>query len=133
MFSVEINYLAVLTCGIIAMAVGALWYSPALFANSWMQLTGVQSDQTKGASKQYIFAALFNLLMAFILAHFIQYAGVTTIIDGAITGLWAWLGFVATSAGMNYMFENRPAKIFWINNGLSLVTLVISGAILAIW
>jgi hypothetical protein len=132
MFAVEINYLAVLVCTVIAMAVGALWYSPVLFGNKWMEMTGIQPDQTK-ATKGYIAAALLNLLMVYTLAHFVQYVGSTNPVDGAITGLWVWIGFVATTTAINYTFEHRPAKIFWINAGMSLVNLIIAGAILATW
>jgi hypothetical protein len=71
--------------------------------------------------------------MVYILAHFVQYAGAVTALQGAQTGLWAWLGFVATTTATNYVYEGRPWKLFWINTGMQLVVLVVTGMILAVW
>ena len=43
----QINYLAVVVCTIIAMAVGALWYSKVLFGNAWMKGVGLNPEDVK--------------------------------------------------------------------------------------
>ena len=37
----EINFITVIGATIVAMGVGALWYSPMLFAKKWMEVIGV--------------------------------------------------------------------------------------------
>lgn len=134
MTSVTINYLAVIVATIISMVVGAVWYSPMLFANSWAQEIGKKIDDLKsGATTGYVIALVAAFVTAYVLAHFVQYAGAMTAVAGAVTGFWLWLGFVAAYLAMSYAFEGRSAKLFWINAGMQLVILVINGALLAVW
>lgn len=134
MTPVTINYVAILVTVIVNMILGALWYSPVLFANAWMKEIGKKMDDLKGgASTGYIIAVVADIVMAYVMAHFVKYAGATTAAAGAMTGFWLWLGFVAAVMAMSYVFEGRSAKLFWINAGLNLVTFVVTGTILAVW
>lgn len=46
MFS-DVNLVAVLVAGVVDMVIGALWYSPVLFAKSWMRLIGKKEEDMK--------------------------------------------------------------------------------------
>ena len=132
--TVEVNYIAVLVAGVLSMVVGFIWYSKPLFANAWQKEVGLSdSDIGKGPGTGYLWAFVAALLTAYVLAHFNAYAGATTAMQGAITGFWAWLGFVATSMGMNMIFEGKSSKLFMINAGMQLVNLMVMGALLAVW
>lgn len=133
MLDVAINYWAVLVAGVVAMVVGAFWYSNAMFAKPWMKEIGKKESELGGANSGYVIAIVSNLVMAYVLAHFIQYAGATTIWQGVMTGAWAWLGFAAATSAMNYAFSGKSWKLFAIDSGMQLVVLVIMGAILATW
>src|SRR4051812_19759619 len=105
----QLNYLAILTAAILNMAIGALWYSPLLFARPWMSLTGFkESDiaaKRKSARSGYAASTAASLVMAFILANFVQYTGARNFFQGAVTGLWCWLGFTAAAILPGYFFE----------------------------
>ena len=73
------------------------------------------------------------LVMAYVLAHFVVYTKSTTVATGLQCGFWTWLGFVATSIGTNYLFERRPLRLFLVNSGYNLVSLLGMGAVLAVW
>jgi hypothetical protein len=130
--SVDINYAAVVVAAIINMAVGALWYSPALFAKEWLKLTG-KKDMKAGGQMGYAVSAVGALIQSWILVHFVEYAGSTTVSEGAITGFWLWLAFVGAVMAGAYVFEGRSWKLWKINAGYFLVVLVINGALLAAW
>lgn len=130
---VEINYLAVLVAAAINMGLGALWYSPALFGKAWAKLTDRKLEDMTGGGMGYGVAAIGALLQAYILAHFVQYAAADTAGEGAVTGFWLWLGFVAVAMAVNAVFEGRSWKLWKINVGYYLVVLLINGALLAIW
>ncbi len=58
-FHMEINYLAILVCGVLSMVIGAIWYGP-LFGKKWMEICGVNADDLnarkemqKGAAPLY--------------------------------------------------------------------------------
>ena len=134
---VSINYLAVLVCGVIHMVLGALWYSPLLFGKLWMKVMGKSEEELKemnqGVWKAYVFSFLGALVMAFVLAHVIDYAQADSIIDGLQGGFWVWLGFVVTTSMAGILFEGRPKGLYFIYNGYQLVSLLVIGVILAVW
>src|SRR6266513_1750644 len=103
---VDINYVAVLAAAVVNMVVGMAWYSESLFGKSWSKLTGRSMDDMRGsgAGPGYAIAAVGALLQAYILAHFVQYAAANTVSEGAITGFWIWLGFVAVVMAVNTLF-----------------------------
>jgi surface polysaccharide O-acyltransferase-like enzyme len=132
-----VNYLAVLVAAVLNMVVGALWYSPALFGKRWMALMGWRPEDAQqrmaGAQKAYALTFVASLLTAYALARVLAYAQTFTLTGGALIGLLAWIGFVATSQGTNYLFEGRPFRLYTINTGYHLVSLVLMGALLGVW
>lgn len=62
----DINYLAVLVGAITHYVVGALWYSPMLFAQPWMDGLGMsKEDLQEGAGAQ---ASILTFVTALIMA-----------------------------------------------------------------
>ena len=135
MLFLEVNYLAVLVAGIVNMAVGFVWYSPALFAKPWMKLIGkTEAELKKGATPQlYLLTFVAALIEAYILAHFVIFAGAGNVMQGLQVGLLAGIGFVATAFASEYLFSRKPSKLYGITVGYHLVTLAINGALLAVW
>lgn len=132
-----LNYLAVLVAAVLNMAIGALWYSPALFGKSWMALAGFghgdAEGRASGAPRAYALTFIGSFLMAYATARIVWYAQAQSALTGAAIGLLAWLGFVATTHAANYLFEGRPVRLYGINTGYPLVSLLVMGALLATW
>ena len=133
----DINYLAVLVSAIAAMVIGALWYSPLLFGKKWMELMGVKPDMNnpemkKKAQRGYVIMFLAVLLMAYVLAHFVDYAGATDWMGGLQLGFWVWLGFNAPVMIGSVLWENKPFSLYLINTGYYLVSFVVMAVILAV-
>lgn len=136
--SVGINYLAVLVAGVLSMALGAFWYSPAAFGKLWMTLSGLteasmEQAKKKGMTKLYTIAFIGSLVMSYVLAHFVDYAEATTVSEGLQTGFWVWLGFMATKTLGTVLWENKPVKLYILNTTYDLVSALIAGSILAVW
>ena len=129
---IQVNYVAVVLAAIAAMVVGGIWYGP-FFGKAWMKLVGVSKESINKAEMPKLYGIMFigALVEAYVLSHFIHYAGAVGPILGAKTGLWAWLGFVATTMIGNYMFAKRPMKLYYIDAAYALVNLVVMGAIIA--
>ncbi len=130
---VDINWLAVLIAAVINMVVGSMWYSKGVFGKEWAKLTGRKLDEMGSGGTGYAVAAIGALVQSWILAHFIAYAGSTTLWKGLVTGFWLWLGFVAVVVAVHLVFEGRPWKLWQINAGYFLVVLLINGGLLAVW
>lgn len=129
---IQVNLVAVALSGVSAMVLGSLWYGP-LFGQAWMKLVGISKEDVKKEKMSVLYGVMFvgALAEAYILSIFIHYAGAFTLINGAKTGLWAWLGFVAPVMLGNYLFAKRPLKLFKIDAGYALVNLLVMGAIIA--
>lgn len=133
---VNVNFVAVLAAAIASMVIGFLWYGP-LFGKQWISLMGwgkmtkAQMDKMKkSAGKGYAVMFITALVMAYVLAHIVSYAGATTALEGAQAGFWVWLGFVATIALGSVLWEGKPIKLYYLNAAYHLVNLAVMGAIL---
>ena len=134
MQSFPINYIALVVATLAKGALGWLWYSPALFLNPWMQLTGINADQMKsGMGKAVAVETASNFVMAFVLVHAVHYAGARGAMQGAAVGFFNWLGFVLAIAVAGASYEKRPLKLVAINTGYQLLGLLVMGAIVAAW
>ena len=140
MISTDVNYLAVVVGAVINMALGAFWYSNAGFGKTWAALSGLgnlspsqMEEMKKKGNKSMGFMALTALVMTFILANVIDWAEASTLSEGAQVGFGVWLGFLATSMLGIVLWDNKPFKLYVINTSYYLVTLVVVGAMLAVW
>ena len=124
------------------MVVGYLWYGP-LFGKMWLQLTGRSMDSMNDPAAKsmmmrgYAIQFVGSLLMAFVLAHAIVFAStymkVSGIAAGLEAGFWNWLGFIAPVTVGMVLWDGKPWKLWFLNNGFYLVTLLLMGIILALW
>jgi hypothetical protein len=135
--TLDANYGAVLVSGILAMAVGAFWYSPAGFGKQWMRLSGITPEQMNaGKGKMgtlYALGLLGAIVMATVLAFFVGFARAATASAGAQVGFWAWLGFIVPLLLGGVLWERKPWALFVLNAGYHLVVMVAMGVLLALW
>jgi hypothetical protein len=132
----QINYLAVLLCAIIAMGIGALWYSNMLLGKIWIASLDKSEEELKKdfkPIKTYFVSFISQLVMAFILAMILSYTGASTPEEGIKIGFMAAIGFVATSMTINFLFEGRTFQQFIVDAGYHFIVLLLNGLILGAW
>ncbi len=131
----HLNHLAIIGSAVFLWVLGAVWYSPALFAKPWMALLGITPDPSKrkGLVGGMIASFIGDLILALVLSHFVIWSGASTIGWGAFVGFVSWLGFIAAPNLPQGIYEGRPVKLFLINAGYWLVGLFVVGALLAVW
>ena len=131
---IPVHFVAILGAALAKMAIGALWYSPALFLKPWHKLSGVTEEQMKeGMTRALIVEFVGSLVMAFVLVHAIRYAGATTVAQGMAVGFFNWLGFVAVVTIGIVTYQRKPFGLFLLQNGYLLISLLVMSAILVIW
>ncbi|MGZ6005360.1 MAG: DUF1761 domain-containing protein [Candidatus Saccharimonadales bacterium] len=128
-----INWWAVLVATGVNMVVGAVWYSPVLFAKDWAKLVGRKMNEMGDGASSYAITTAGAFVQGLILSYIVAWSNVTTAVKGAWLGLLIWLAFVAVTQGVNTIFAGGRKKLWAINTGYFLVVLVINGAILAVW
>ncbi|MDN5214574.1 DUF1761 domain-containing protein [Fulvivirgaceae bacterium BMA12] len=133
----SINFLAVLVSAIVSFALGALWYSPALFGKTWQLELGFSDEDLKGANMGKIFGSSFVLMLIMglgmamlIQGHFDQEI---TWLSGLKHGIYIGLVFVGASMGINMLYQRKSLKLWFIDAGYQIVFLGIMGAILGAW
>lgn len=135
MNSVDINYLAVLVCAIIAMPIGAVWYGP-FFGKAWMKEVGKTEEELKkdfNPGKTYGLAVVGHFFIALVVAYVLQLFGAGSVVDGVRIALTAWFGFVAAPMFINGLFHGTSNKLFSINSGYHLINLLVFAIILVLW
>jgi hypothetical protein len=134
MENLYINHLAVFVCAIANLALGALWYSPALFYKAWAAETKLTEEQLSKSNplKTYGLTFIFALVMSYNLAFFLG-DSVTTPIWGATAGFLAGFGWCTLIFAMIALFEQRSWRYILINGGFITVYFTLIGFILGIW
>lgn len=129
----ELNWLAVGAAVVANMVVGALWYSPILFGNMWLEATGRKADEIEGANTAMATAILPAILFSLGLALVTSWTGAATFAAGASIAIFAWACFVVPTLWLEVIFNQKPYKVFYINIGYFLVSFALMGAILGGW
>ncbi len=130
----EANYLAVVIAAAVAFVVGALWYSPLLFARAWMTENRFTDDDVRkefSPAKAYTIAFVSALVAAYALDVLVigppHHGGA---LSGARRGAVVGVCYVATAFAAGYAFERRSTRLWAINAGYSVVQFAVMGAIL---
>ena len=129
-----INHIAVFVCAIANLALGALWYSPALFYKAWLKETGLNAEQLEKANpaKTYGLAFILALVISYNLAFFLGDAQ-TSAVWGATAGFLAGFGFSTLIFAIIALFEQKSWKYIFINGGFITVYFTLIGFILGVW
>lgn len=125
----QVDLLTVFVAALLNMIIGFFWYSKWLFGPTWAKECKMkwEGEQNKMG---IVWAFLVSLVIAYFLAFFEGYIGVTTVTDGMFVGFCAWLGFVATTQVSAVIWCNHSAKGFMIDTCYKLLSfLVMSGVI----
>src|SRR4029077_3955983 len=119
MSQVHINYVAVVVAALVPMILGMVWYAPSVFGNVWMQLIGKKpEDLPKDAMPQaYAMMFLAALVLSFVLAHVLRWDNAMTLLGGVNAPLATWIGSLLTTTAVEFVFEGRPIKLSWLQNG----------------
>lgn len=139
MVDVNVNVPAVIVAAIAAFAIGAVWYSPLLFAKAWMAANGYTPEkmeamkERRGPAVAMTVSAVCQFVTAFILSVLIGFTGMAGWAQGLGLGVLVWLGFAAATGLLGNMFSDKPLSAYLIDTGYHLVYLAIMGAILGGW
>ena len=130
-------FLGILLAAIANMILGMLWYNPLVFGKTWMKLTNIKPadiarmKKTGSTTKAYLSSFLAAIITAYVLAIFLKMSAASTTAEGAVVGLLAWLGFVATTSLGDYLYACKPKQLYWLNNGYNLISFILMAMIVA--
>lgn len=123
------NIIIALLAGLVAFAVGALWYS-VLFGKAWMKAVGITEETVQKTSP--VTPMIVTLVVEMVVAVLVSFVLIHLDLDIYLGGLLV-AGIAILSAIKNYMFEMKPFKLILINESYKLVTIMIMTASVAIF
>jgi hypothetical protein len=135
MMASSMNYWAILVAAVAYMALGALWYSPALFGNAWMRGISKTREQLAAQASpiNYLWALITSFVASYGIARIMSWSGGNTIGDAIKISILAAICFVLTTMSVNDTFEGRPKGLTFINILYHIVGFIIIGIIIGAW
>jgi hypothetical protein len=121
----HVNWLAVVIAAVVNIAIGYVWYYPAVLGKRWEAAAGRSMAQP--TPMMYGLLLVASLLFAYVLG--LLFGGIG-LVNGAVWGALIWVGFLAASTVGTVIWEGRNWTYWGINNGYWLVTLIVMGAII---
>lgn len=134
---VYLNYFAILAAAVGAFVLGALWYSPLLFAKAWTRAHGYTPEQVqemqKGAAKAYVVSLLCYLAMATAMSVVVYYMDLGMLHQGLQLGVLVWAGFLAPLGLTALMFSRDSFTAWAIDAGYQLLYSLLMGVVVTLW
>lgn len=131
----DVNIWAVVVATLSTLVVGAIWYTPRVFGDKWMELAGVDPEQARQSGAVPIiltvivsFVTAYALAMLATLTH--DFYGGSFLANAALIGVVAWAGFTAARFITHDAFEGRPTSLTTMNIAHELVTVVVMALII---
>ena len=123
-----LNYLAILIAAVAAYAWGAAYYMT--LSKQWLAAVGRTEPNRSAVPFVISFVAL--VVMSWVLAGTLGHLGPgqVTIKNGIISGLFLWLGFIATTVFVNNAYPGRKYSLSVLDSIHWLGVVVIEGAVL---
>jgi hypothetical protein len=139
---IKINMLAILVAVVVNFIIGFIWFTP-LFGKIWGKEMGhdptIKPDKMVMV-KGMVYMIIGNFLFAWVLAHNIAawmfvpgMKDMDPLTNGLMAAIFTWVGFYFPGHLGSTVWENKSWKLFFINSGYSLISLIVVSLILTHW
>ncbi|HEY7736711.1 MAG TPA: DUF1761 domain-containing protein [Candidatus Limnocylindrales bacterium] len=134
----SLNWLAVIVGAAIYFILGAIWYSPVLFARPWQAAIGWDESRQQPQTNPitYVVPAILYLIAAVATGLLAVATGTDTLTEGITLGLVTGLGYALAMVGVEATFDpNKPQPMTWflITTAYHLIGFVVLAVVVAIW
>ncbi|ATC96805.1 DUF1761 domain-containing protein [Pseudoalteromonas tunicata] len=129
--TLNLGAILVATCS--SFLLWGIWYSPWLFELAWLETSGLtpfdikKADPLKVIGIAFIATFLISMLFGFLVGTHPGVVFSTSL--GFIVGL-CW---VSSVLAINYVFEQKPLKLFLINAGYHTAQFTLIGLVFGLW
>ena len=138
----KINIVAVLIAVVVNFVLGVIWFMP-LFGKIWGKEMGYDPNLKPAPGvmmKGMVFMFIGNFFFAYVFAHNIaawQFVPgikeMTPIANAMMAAIFTWFGFYFPGNLSATVWEKKSWKLFAINGGYQLVSLIVVALILTYW
>lgn len=135
--NVEVNLLALVLAVVVNMVWGMLWYSPVLFGNWWLKLTGMKMSDAKMRTADILWALLIALVLAIGLNSVLQYSaimsGLNEWVNVLVVGFMTATAFSWTTLWNAVIWEGKNRELAFLNYLHLLTTNILMCAVLTLF
>jgi len=124
----DIDLITLCFASVVYLVMYIVWHSNFLFGQIYKKLL---KRTLKKSFLTYLIVFISVFISSYIIALFEILIRVTTFWDGVFLGFLIWLGFVATHSLFLVVSQKRNLKLYFIDNLLYLLALMIVAGILA--
>ena len=133
----QVSWLGVIVGTAVYFILGAVWYSPVLFAKPWQAAIGWDESRQPPQMNPmtYVVPALLYLVAAIAMAILAAATETDTLTEGLVLGLLTGVGFALPMTGVEATFDpNKPKPMAWflITVAYHLIGFAILGVTVAI-
>jgi hypothetical protein len=132
----QINWLAVIVAALAYFILGALWYSKALFGTAWSRLVGLDMtdpNKSKGMAGMMISTFVLIVITCLGLALLVARLDLVLLVSALKLALVTGICFATTAVAISFIYESRPAPLYFIDCGYHLAGHIIAAIILVLW
>lgn len=134
----QLNWVAIVVGALVYFALGALWYSPVLFARAWQRSIGWDEgrEPPQASVTTYVAPLAAYLVMATAVGMLASATGTDELAEGIVLGLILGIGLSLAHTFVDASFDpNKPQPWIWfaINGSYHALGLVIVAVIIAMW
>ena len=123
------EWLPSLISALSAFILGGLWSSPLLFGKIWQREAQLSDEQLAGANRLKVFGVSFILCLVAAIAFSMVITPEAGFFMAFHSGVGIGLFWIATSFGVNYLFEQKSLKLWLINAGYHSLQFTLYGLI----
>ncbi len=131
--------LAIIVSGLAFVALGFIWYSPAVFGRPWAHMMGFNmgskekiAEMQKKAVPAYFASFIGALVQAAAISVLMHSKPGISLSQAALFGALLWLGFQAPFSLSGVLYAQKPIKLWAIDAGYQLCGLIIAAMIIQI-
>jgi len=128
-----INFAAVLAAAVARTAIGAIWYSDALFGKMFAAPSGTLPAGGAATARSLALSVAASFLMAFVFLHILHANQVTSAGSAAPDGLFYGIGLLAAASVSQPGRPRRSLGQLSIDGGYQAGTLLVMALILGAW
>ena len=131
---ISYNHLAIFVLVVAQQLLGALWYSPLLFAEIWAKAQGkTVADLNQGFALPFIYSIIASFLFTYFAAMLVGGLKLDTARKGAVFGLSMGIMVIIPLLAIHYSFLQLSDNLWWIDGVFSALMSVLVFATLSVW
>lgn len=121
MFSLDINFFAFFTAGIVAFLLGIIWYHPKIMGKRWLEVRGKKPDEGMRRTPLPFMASFFLwVLTACFYSFLAQFLGINSAAGYFALACLLWVAFAMPPSLMGALYTGYPFEAVAIDTAYQL-------------